>query len=87
MKQCFAILLFSLSFASPLAAEGGPPRSGSGAPTGERRKPPQEAITACAGKKATDACSFAHDGKQRTGTCFSPQADKPLACRPAPPVR
>ena len=81
MKKILTVLVVSLLFTAPLLAEGGPP-PGSGAPKGARPHPPKEAITACEGKKTDDACSFSHNDQQRQGTCFSPQADKPLACRP-----
>ncbi len=49
------------------------------------RRPPREAMEACRGKTAGAACSFVGPrvGKKLTGTCFTPKADKPLACRPA----
>lgn len=81
MKHFFAMLVISMSFTAAVHAEGAPP-AGSGAPSGARPHPPKAAITACEGKKTDDTCSFTHDGQQRQGTCFSPQADKPLACRP-----
>jgi hypothetical protein len=48
-------------------------------------RPPREALAACQGKSAGASCSFSHDGRSREGTCFTPAADKPLACRPAGP--
>lgn len=48
-----------------------------------RRPPPEEAFEACEGLKANDACSFEDpDGNQISGQCFSPEASRPLACRP-----
>ncbi len=50
---------------------GGPPR------------PPKEALDACQGKKRDAACRFTgRRGETVQGTCFSPVADAPLACRP-----
>lgn len=58
------------------------PSPGKGPPRGEHPRPPKEALEACEGKQADDACSFTHDGKELVGTCFTPAEDKPLACRP-----
>lgn len=70
--------LFALAIGADAAAQSGhrrPPR------------PPQEAIEACANKKADDACSF--EGRDGTveGRCFSPDDARPLACRPDRPPR
>lgn len=54
------------------------PRGGPGEPG---RRPPQEALDACARLKAGDACSFTMNGRAVTGTCRGP-ADKPAACAP-----
>ncbi len=56
---------------------------------GEPPRPPREAVEACSGKGAGAACSFTVDGQALEGTCFTPDADRPLACRPsgAPPLR
>lgn len=72
----------SLSLAvlvSTLTLAQGP---GGGGPGGHPRPPP-EALAACQGKAADAACSFSHEGRTMTGTCFTPASDKPLACRPA----
>jgi len=59
---------------------------GSGHP---HRPPPQEALDACESLAAGDACAFAHDGHDISGTCKNgPEGDGPLACapdRPPPP--
>lgn len=47
--------------------------------------PPPEAIAACAKAKQGDSCSFAIGDHQIAGTCETPDAAKPLACRPPPP--
>jgi hypothetical protein len=49
---------------------------------GERRGPPAEALEACKTLKAGDACSFTGQRGAMSGSCFTPQSDKPLACRP-----
>jgi hypothetical protein len=57
---------------------------GGGQGGSERRGPPPQAIEACKGKSSGAPCSFVgHNNNQRTGTCFSPNADRSLACRPA----
>lgn len=72
-------LVVSLLFASSLAAQPAQGQGGNGQPP---RKPPQEAIDACSGHSAGDACSFSGRRGTMEGTCFAP-AQKPLACRPA----
>jgi len=59
-------------------------RGGGGRP---HRGPPQEAITACAGASAGDACRFTIDGHDVTGTCrTAPDGQQgPLACAPEHP--
>lgn len=52
---------------------------------GPPRKPPQEAITACAKAKQGDACSFAMHDHQIAGTCETPPDGSALACRPDQP--
>lgn len=50
------------------------------------RPPPQEALDACKGLKAGAACSFEDpEGNEVAGKCFTPDASKPLACRPDQP--
>ncbi len=50
---------------------------------GGHRGPPQEALAACASLSANATCSFTMGGQALTGTCFTPEAGRPLACRPA----
>ncbi|PRQ09667.1 hypothetical protein [Enhygromyxa salina] len=52
-------------------------------------RPPREAVEACADRASGDACSFeGREGETVNGSCFTPDADKPLACRPDhPPPR
>lgn len=45
-------------------------------------RPPKVAVEACASRAAGDACAFDDDGHHVTGTCFTPDDDKPLACKP-----
>lgn len=45
-------------------------------------RPPPEALAACQGKSAGTSCQFSHEGRDLSGTCFTPASDKPLACRP-----
>ncbi len=56
-----------------------------------RHGPPPQAIEACNGKTAGDQCEFkGRKGDILKGTCFTPDKDKPLACRPndrPPPQR
>lgn len=56
------------------------PSDGEGRRKG-RRGPPAEAVTACEGASAGDACRFEGRRGEMAGTCFAPD-DKPLACRP-----
>ena len=55
---------------------------------GGGHRPPREALDACQSKKAGDACTFESPHGAVTGTCFTPESSKPLACKPSqPPVR
>ncbi len=49
-----------------------------------RRGPPPEALTACEGKAAEQACEVNLGGRALPGTC-APTPDQRLACRPRPP--
>lgn len=77
-----AALLCAGALAQPAAPQAGgePPHRG----------PPPEALKACEGKKAADACSFTSPRGKAEGSCWAPQG-KPLACRPkdapAPPQK
>ncbi|MEZ4703697.1 MAG: hypothetical protein R3A11_00595 [Bdellovibrionota bacterium] len=46
------------------------------------RKPPKEALDACQSKQAGDPCSFEGMHGNVSGTCFTPETSKPLACKP-----
>ena len=81
------VLVFSL-FNPQGPGQGG--QGGQGRPPG----PPPEAIEACQGMSAGDACSFEGRRGSESGSCFKPSdapADAPLACRPdgheGPPPR
>jgi hypothetical protein len=82
MKTLFCAVLAAAFI--PLAAsaqqqgEEPPPHHG-------HHHPSPEAIGACQGKQAGDACSFTHKDRSLEGACFTPASDKPLACRPARP--
>jgi hypothetical protein len=52
---------------------------------GEHHGPPPEAIAACKALKLSQPCSFTSPRGVESGTCFQPDASKPLACRPAAP--
>ena len=64
---------------------GRPPmeQGGGGPGRGGHRAPPPEALAACQGKSSGAACSFTgRRGDSVSGTCFSPDPSKPLACKP-----
>ncbi len=67
---------------SALAQQQQPP------PNGQRPTPPQEAFTACDGRRANDACTVQFQGRTIAGTCEA-FTDARLFCRPegmpAPP--
>jgi hypothetical protein len=45
--------------------------------------PPKESMQACEGKKSGVACSFTgRQGEKIEGTCFAPDSEKPLGCKP-----
>jgi uncharacterized protein YdeI (BOF family) len=53
---------------------------------GQPHRPPKEAVDACQSSSSGASCSFSgREGKQMTGTCWSPDTSKPLACKPAHP--
>lgn len=77
------LLICSLLLAALAASaqpQGGPPSGG------EHRGPPPEALAACKTVKAGADCSFSHESRTVTGSCWAPEG-RPLACRPkdAPP--
>ena len=49
---------------------------------GERKGPPQEALTACEGLARNAQCTFTGRDGEMSGVCLTPSDDKPLACRP-----
>jgi hypothetical protein len=72
--------IFLLAFiAFPAFAEGPQHQQGGG-----HRGPPPEALAACKGRAAGDSCSFSSPhGDSVSGTCFTPDSSKPVACKPA----
>jgi hypothetical protein len=71
-------VLLASQFALCLSAIAQPSGGGQPAP-----RPSAEALAACKALSAGANCSFTSQKGQETGTCFTPSADKPLACRPA----
>lgn len=50
--------------------------------------PPREAISACESKTQNTVCTFSgRDGQSVSGTCSSPETDRPLACTPTTPPK
>ena len=78
MKWLLTMGLFAMVLVSSaaFAQQGGRGKGGKG-------HPPPEALAACEGRSAGDACSFERDDEEVEGTCFTPADDKPLACRPS----
>lgn len=70
MKRTIWIVLAGALLSTPAASA--PPKG-----------PPPEAITACEGKAAGDACSFEGRRGAAEGTCQSPGDADALACVPA----
>ncbi len=73
MKKLLFVLACSTLSMTALADR--PPGKG-------RRGPPPEAVEACVGKQANDACAFEGRRGAVEGVCFRPEASLPLACRP-----
>ena len=48
----------------------------------EHRGPPQESIDACKSLKSGVACSFTSPRGTESGTCWQPDSEHPLGCRP-----
>jgi hypothetical protein len=83
-KQTTAFILLILITLSGAAFA----QDGSGGKRGGQRGghhgPPPEAVEACSGMQAGAACVFeGRGGEALEGTCFSPDEEHPLACRPA----
>lgn len=58
------------------------------APSGQSKRPPREALEACANVKPQSACEFSgRNGEAVQGKCMSPEANVPLACVPATPPK
>ena len=87
MNSKLLVTLILAGITTMATAQTNPPagenRQGGGQGGGERRGPPPQAIEACKGKASGATCSFVgRNNAERTGTCFSPDAGHPLACRP-----
>lgn len=92
---CIALLLAGVALGANAQNSGpsegsGPGGQGQGMEPGggggdqQHRRPPPEALDACQGKASGAACSFTGRRDETvSGTCFAPQSDLPLACRPA----
>ncbi len=66
---------------SPGGAGKAPGAQGGGE---HHHRPPPAAIAACKGLASGAGCSFVgRENQNLGGTCFSPNTDRPLACRPA----
>ena len=73
----FTLLLLLLMLSGAAVAQDGQGKRG------ERRGPPPEALEACEGKAAGEACAFeGRRGEAVEGQCFTPDEERPLACRP-----
>lgn len=83
-RICAAVILAMLATGAGAQISGSQGDPGKAPGGGERHHgPPPAAIAACKGLAAGAGCSFAgRENQNRSGTCFSPAADKPLACRP-----
>lgn len=69
------------------AAMGGavPAQGGANGEASQHHGPPPESLAACKNRKLNDACSFTSSRGAMSGSCFQPDASKPLACRPSAP--
>lgn len=84
----------ALALSAPLVQGCAPPQDvrapapgddgrGPGGPGGPRGRPPEEALAACSGRAAGDACSFkSPEGTDFKGLCDTPPDGTALACRP-----
>ena len=78
MKKMIIVAMCLLPFTLSAGAE----------PRHKKRKPPREAVDACKDKSSGDSCSFTSPRHgELKGTCWAPDADKPLACKPKNPPR
>ncbi|MEP3330813.1 hypothetical protein [Sedimentitalea sp.] len=58
------------------------------APSGQSKRPPREALEACANVKPQSACEFSgRNGEAVQGKCMSSEANVPLACVPVNPPK
>lgn len=80
LKSSYGAPLASILLAFAATAAFAQPAGGK-PPSGERRGPPAEALTACKSLNSGDACSFTSPRGEVSGSCAAPEG-KPLACRP-----
>jgi len=75
------VVVFAIGSVVAMARPGrGPP------PDGQRRKPPQAAYDACAGRDVDDVCTVSHDDRTMSGTCRADHDDDSvLVCAPSGP--
>lgn len=87
MFRIFSALLLTTALAACVDDATASNTQSSTDPTGSgaHRPPPQESLDACASLTAGAACSFDLDSHHITGTCYQPDASKPLACKPDQP--
>lgn len=63
---------------------GGGNGQGGGQGDGGKKASTPQAIAACHGKSSGASCSFVgRNNNSLSGRCFTPNADRPLGCRPA----
>ena len=90
-KLLVAVILAGMTFMATAQTNNpsnGRNGQGGGQGGGQRRGPPEQAIAACQGKSSGAACSFVgRHNNSLTGTCFAPNTNHALACRPAQGAR
>jgi hypothetical protein len=75
----FALMVAALLGTAAGLVEGAP--TGDNAGGGRRGPPPAEALAACKSQASGAACTFQHEGRSLSGSCWAPP-ERPLACRP-----
>lgn len=92
LRSVIIVVALSSSAFAQQAAPNQQPTSGGPGPSGPARAgaprtPPPEAVAACSGKSAGTSCTFQHKDRTETGSCFTPDASLPIACKPVRPPR
>lgn len=85
-SKILAALILAGMTAMATAQTNSPPNGGNGqgGESGGRKGPPPQAISACQGQSSGAPCSFVgRHNNSLTGNCYTPDANHPLACRPA----